>query len=472
MFGPFRAATSLAALIVVPFVLEAQQPTSPAVDSLHAAVGRLTARLDSLEAGTCPTGPAVVLPARTGPPSSLDTLATAVEQLRDRVEQAITTRCAQAAAGRPAPAAPADTGKDELAALRAAAAAAGGGAPPAPTDTTGARPPAPPTAAAPSGPRGQNLLNPEISATGDIRLNAQDQGPQRNNAVAREFEFAFQSDLDPFSKTKIFLTFEQEEVGVEEGYIYWTGLPGHIRLDVGKFRQQIGDLNRWHLHALPETEYPLVYQRFLGEEGLSAVGVSFYSALPFSLAGGTHEVFVQATTAASQPLYENGHQPTLLGRLQNFWQLSRTTYAQFGFTATGGNNADLDLHSRLLGLDFRLTYRPPNAGTRRDVTFRAEGYRLHASEAGVLTNRYGAFLDLQARLSQRWILGGRYDYSQSPRGAQDTQWALIPAITYWQSEFVFLRLQGEHLNSELTGNQNLLSFQVVWAMGPHKHETY
>jgi len=70
------------------------------------------------------------------------------------------------------------------------------------------------------------------------------------------------------------------------------------------------------------------------------------------------------------------------------------------------------------------------------------------------------------------ILGGRYDYSQSPRGPQDTQWSLIPAITWWQSEFVFLRLQGQHLNDELTGNQNLLSFQVVWAMGPHKHETY
>src|SRR5947199_3300852 len=43
------------------------------------------------------------------------------------------------------------------------------------------------------------------------------------------------------------------EVNVEEGYAYWTGLPGKIRLDVGKFRQQFGELNRWHLHAVPET---------------------------------------------------------------------------------------------------------------------------------------------------------------------------------------------------------------------------
>ena len=357
----------------------------------------------------------------------------------------------------------ADT-SDELAALRAAAAAA--------ADTLPGR--AKPAAEVPStaGPRPANLLNPEISATGDVRLVARDESPQQDNGVAREFEFSFQSALDPFTKTKIFLAVEDEEVGVEEGYIYWPGLPGHLRLDVGKFRQQIGDLNRWHLHALPETEYPLVYQRFLGEDGLGGVGFSLYSTLPISLAGGTHELWLQGTTSESEPLYAGGRQPTLLGRVQNFWQLTRSSYAQLGFTATGGNNADADLRSRLLGLDFRFTYRPPESGTRRDVTFRAEGYRLHSTEAGETTDRYGTFLDLQARRGRRWVFGVRYDYAEAPRGPEDTEWRLTPAITWWQSEFVYLRLQGEHRNRDLEGDQNLLTFQAVWAVGPHKHETY
>jgi hypothetical protein len=158
--------------------------------------------------------------------------------------------------------------------------------------------------------------------------------------------------------------------------------------------------------------------------------------------------------------------------VQNFWQLSRSSYAQLGFTATGGNNADADLQSRLLGLDFRFTYRPPEAGTRRDVTFRAEGYRLHATEAGATTNRYGTFLDLQARRGRRWVFGLRYDYAQAPRGLDDTEWRVTPVITWWQSEFVYLRLQGEHRNRDLEGDQNLLTVQAVWAVGPHKHETY
>ena len=243
-------------------------------------------------------------------------------------------------------------------------------------------------------------------------------------------------------------------------------------MDVGKFRQQIGDLNRRHLHALPETEYPLVYQRDLSPEGLTGVGLSLYTALPVSLFGGTHEIWAQATTAESDPLYAGGHQPTALLRLQNFWQLSRSTYAQLGVTGTGGNNDDDGLRSRLAGLDVRFTYRPPEAGTRREITLRAEGYRLHATELGTTTNRYGTFVDLNAKLTRRWVLGTRYDWVEAPRGLANTEWRVTPSITWWQSEFVFLRLEGEHRDAALEGTHNMLSLQAVWAMGPHKHETY
>jgi hypothetical protein len=441
--------------------VKAQQQT--AVDSLTRRLEALNARIDSLDAGTCPAASVAVRRKPSGD-ARLDSLSANLDRLSQRVENLRAQRCPPGG-----PAQPADT-TDDLAAIRAAAAAAAGQpAAPSPSDTAGPRPETPPPPQA--GPRGANLLNPEISATGDIRLVARE-GRQEDNAVAREFEFAFQSALDPYSNTKIFMTFEDEEIGIEEGYIYWTGLPGRLRLDVGKFRQQIVDLNRWHLHALPETEYPLVYRRFFSEEGLSGVGLSLYTSLPVSLAGGTHEIWLQGTTAESDPLFADGHQPVLLGRLQNFWQLTRTTYAQLGVTGFGGNNDDEGLRSRVAGLDFRLTYRPPEAGTRRDITFRAEGYRLHATTLGTTTNRYGTFIDLQARTSRRWVFGARYDYVEAPRGLADTEWRITPNITWWQSEFVYLRLEGEHRDSDLEGTNNLLTLQAVWAMGPHKHETY
>ncbi len=432
--------------------------TPAAVESLRRSLSATAARIDSLEAGLCPS------PSPTGfrptGNATTDSLAATLDRLNRRVEAMRAQRCPSGA-----PAQPADS-TDDLAALRAAAAAAAGQA--APSDSADTSRAVPQADSTPS-PRAANLLNPEISATGDVRLVAAE--GERVDAVANEFEFAFQSALDPYSSTKIFLAASEEEVEIEEGYIYWTGLPGRLRLDAGKFRQQVGDLNRWHGHALPETEYPLVYQRFLSEEGLAGVGLSLYTALPFSLAGATHEVWLQGTSVESDPLLGADRSLLFLGRLQNFWQLNRSTYAQVGVTGFGGDSDD-DFKSRTVGLDFRMTYRPPEAATRRDITFRAEGYRLRATDLGATTNRYGAFLDLSARTSRRWIFGARYDHVEAPRGPEDTEWRITPNITWWQSEFVYLRLEGEHRNTELEGSRNMLTLQAVWAMGPHKHETY
>ncbi len=454
MFKLLLTALTLGCLSVLsPGPLAAQERA----DSLGRAIAALSARLDGLERGTCPTGPAVAAPAGS------DSATVAVAALSRRLERLIAARCPQGGA-----AAPADGAVDELEALRQAAAEAAAAAAPGAT----------PADTAPADPvfigrqRSASVLNPDISATGDIRLVARDESPQRDNGVAREFEVAIQSTLDPYSSAKIFLAFEDEEIGIEEGYVTWTGLPGRVRLDVGKIRQSVGDLNRWHLHALPESEYPLVYQRYLSPEGLGGVGVSLYTPLPLSLAGGTHELTLQGTTAESDPLYAGGRQPTVLGRLQNFWQLSRSTYTQFGVTGIGGNNADSALASRLLGVDFRITWRPPQAGTRQELTFRAEGYRFHADEAGITTTRYGGFAGLTYRASRRWVLGLRGDWLESPRGTKATEWQLSPTLTFWQSEFVYLRLEGLRHHHSLDGTRNQLQLQAVFAMGPHKHETY
>ena len=453
----FRARTAiLAAACWLGVGSRAWGQTPASLDSLRRNLSAVSARIDSLEAGLCPAE-AAATPSKPTGNARADSLAATLDRLSRRVEAIRSVRCA------PHPQAqPADS-TDDLAALRAAAAEAAGVTGDSVPTETATKP------AATS--RGANLLNPEISATGDVQIVAQEGNPGVS-AIPREFEFAFQSALDPYSNTKIFLAADEEGVSVEEGYIYWTGLPGRLRLDLGKFRQQVGDLNRWHSHALPETEYPLVYQRFLSEEGLAGVGLSLYTTLPFSLAGATHEVWLQGTTAESDPLLAGSSHLLFLGRLQNFWQLSRSTYAQIGVTGLGGDNDGADLRSRVVGLDFRVTYRPPEAGTRRDITFRAEGYRMHADDLGTTTDRYGTFLDLQARTSRRWVFGARYDYVEAPRGFEDTEWRIVPNITWWQSEFVYLRLEGEHRDADLGGTQNFLKFQAVWAMGPHKHETY
>ena len=396
--------------------------------------------------------------AQQPPQRQLDSLAAEVRALRVRVDS---LRAAMARGPRAAaPAAQEDT---SLAALRAAAAAAAG------TDTSRVR-------ADTAGPtkfvgreRSQPQLNPEISVTGDVRAYGQTPGVQRDNFDPREFEVGFQSALDPYSHTKIFISLENGHVDVEEGYAYWTGLPGHIRLDLGKYRQQFGELNRWHLHAVPETEYPLAITTFLGEDGLSGTGISLYRAFGGL---GTHEFTAQVTRSASDSeLFGNSGRPTYLLHLLNFWQLNHSTYMQIGGTALYGTDPDSALRTKVGGLEFRLTWRPPLRAMYHEWTLRGELLALQKQVAGTGPTRLGGYVSSTYKLNQRFILGARYDYVESPEFGVITR-QLVPSLTLWQSEWVFLRAQYQWQRIANAAADHQIAFQAVWAIGPHKHETY
>ena len=414
----FAVTAALAGLLVIPAAGVAQQPTQRQFDSLAAVVRALRARVDSLRAAVA-----------RGPRAA-------------------------------APAAQEDT---SLAALRAAAAAAAG------TDTSRVR-------ADTAGPtkfvgreRSQPQLNPEISVTGDVRAVGQTSAVQRDNFDPREFEIGFQSALDPYSNTKIFVSLENGEVAIEEGYAYWTGLPGHIRFDIGKFRQQFGELNRWHLHAVPETEYPLALRAYLGEDGLAGTGISLYRAFGGL---GTHELTAQATRSGSDAaLFGGSGRPTYLVHLLNFWQLTRSTYMQLGGTALYGTDPQQSIRTKVGGIDFRLTWRPPAQALYREWTLRGELYALRKDSAGPGTTRLGWYAGTTYKLDQRWIVGAHYDYVEDPVTSLVSR-QIIPTLTLWQSEWVLLRAQYTWAKTAGASATNQVALQAVWAIGPHKHETY
>ena len=388
----------------------------------------------------------------------VDSLAAQVRQLRARLDSLLRVLGRQPAA----PAAVAAPVVDDLAALRAAAsqAAGGGGRDTGEADTL---------AQAMGRERNQAQLNPEIGVTGDVRGYATGRGVQRDNFDPREFEVGFQSALDPYSHTKIFISLEGGHVGLEEGYAYWTGLPGHIRLDLGKYRQQFGELNRWHLHAVPETEYPLAITTFLGEDGLAGTGISLYRAFGGL---GTHELTAQVTRSASDSeLFGNSSRPTYLLHLLNFWQLNHSTYMQIGGTGLYGTDPDSALRTKVGGLEFRLTWRPPLRAMYREWTVRGELLALKKEIAGTGPTRLGGYVSSTYKLNQRFILGARYDYVESPDFGVITR-QFIPSLTLWQSEWVFLRAQYQWQRIANATANHQIAFQAVWAIGPHKHETY
>jgi len=414
-------------------------------DSLEARIGALEARIEALE-----------------------------KLLRTQQGAAAPGIVAPAAPVAAAPAAAADTSAvDELAALRAAARAAAGGEAAADTAEISKKPE---DVHFVGRTNNLNKFNPEISMTGDVRYAANRPGPEQNNVDLREFEFAVQSVLDPYATTKVFFTFENDEVSIEEGYVYWSGLPGGLRADVGRQRLQLGELNRIHLHALPQSEYPLVLQRYFGEEGLIGNGLSVYWLAPFaSAATGTHEVWAQFTEGDNQTLFQGGNRLSVLGHLNNFWQVSPSVFFQLGGTALWGENPAQELTSRVLGANFRLSWRPPGRGLYRSFTLRGEGYAARQRISGLGDTRYGGYLDAEYQLSQRLFGGIRGDFVQPLQGRRTADWSIVPHLQWWQSEFLYLRAEWQHLSSVLEGpraTSDRFIFQTVWAMGPHKHEEY
>ncbi len=409
-------------------------------------------------------------PAATQQPTRQDSILIQLRQLMQRVDS-----LERLVAGLRAAGGDAAEPTDELAALRAAARAAIG--PAAASDTAG-----------PQASRTGNLriLNPEISVTGDIVGSYIAPGGASNNAswTAREFEFSFQSALDPYTRTKIFITREQdfeiagvpeedgaEEAGgfeIEEGYMYWVGLPGGFGAKIGKFRQEIGLYNRWHTHALFEVERPLAAVTFLGEDGLIQTGIGV--TLPsLTLGRSTVQATFEAASAANEVLFADANGITYLGRLQNFFDFG-TSYFQIGATGiVGDNNAG---ETRVLGLDASFRHTPPGRGLTGDFQLKGEWYFAESPNViGQTLTGDGGYLQSNLRVSRRWILGTRADYVNG-FGTSPDIFQFVPSISWWQSEWVRLRVQYNYLKPTGGPGNHTLLLQAVWAMGPDKHEIY
>ena len=382
-----------------------------------------------------------------------------------------------------------DEQNDALVRLRAAARAAAGG---------GAEPDAP---AADEGDqefvgrsRSLQVLNPEISVTGDIFASIWSEDADADNFVPREFEFSFVSALDPFSRAKIFLAAEQEGAGikvfpedgggedehgsaliVEEGYLEWVGIAGGLGIKMGRFFQQFGRINRWHSHALQFQSRSLPHLAFVGEAALAQDGVSLRWLLPNS-GGGAYEATVEITRSTNHALFGESHGLSYLGHFNAFWQLSPSVDLDFGFSAIVGDRVEegLEATNRLFGAEASFNWIPPNQSRYRGVTLRG-GVMVSdpGATAGMAAKEsaMGIWSLAEIKLSRQWIAGGRYEWVENPEDPTETAWLASPALTYWQSEFVRLRAEYDVLGNpgNTTGQ---LTLRVTFAMGPHKHDTY
>ena len=320
--------------------------------------------------------------------------------------------------------------------------------------------------------RNLNRLNPEISATG-IFL-ASSVADDREEFEVQEMELDLQAALDPFSRTRFTLAVHEGEVELEEGWVQYSGLPGGLGLTAGRFRQRFGPLNRQHRHALPQTDFPLVYQTLFGDEGLAQTGLSLAWLLPRPWAS-SNEVVLEITNSENETAFsgESFDELAVLGRLKNYWDLSDAAYLEWGVSGIAGTTADGG-DSRIFGTDLTLSWQPPARAKYRSLTWRTELLRSERDLAGLPTHTAdGGYSYLEGLVARNLSAGLRLDWAEDPLDAEIETRGVSPYLTWWQSEYVRLRAEYNLLEDRLSGRtDNRFRLQLTWAAGPHKHESY
>jgi len=362
----------------------------------------------------------------------------------------------------------------EVAALKGAPAAGAPAAeaapaPPPVTEVAQAPPPAPPLAAAPS--QTSNYFNPSVSAIGNfLGVAGSNHTEDLPAASLRESEVSLQAIVDPYARADFFLSFGEEGVAVEEGFVTFTSLPWGLLAKVGRMRTSFGKINTLHLHVLPWPDEPLTTVNLLGgEEGWIGTGLSVgklipmgdvYSELTLQLFDGeAGELF---TAPGSRDLSYNGH-------YRVFSDLTESTNLDFGLSYGAGPNGLTDTSdTRLEGIDTTFRWKPLRTATYRSASVRGEYIRSRkGGEVDGTVNATGWFLSAEYQLAKRWFVGARYEWAENADDPTLHDDGVAALLTFWPSEFSQLRGELRRRNYSNGETADEILMQLQFAIGAH-----
>jgi len=368
-----------------------------------------------------------------------------------------------------------------------------------------------------SGGLGLQALNPEISVAGDMiyRFVYSGEAPyadyrdhvERSRFLFRVLDFHIQSYLDPYTRLKAAVGVHEDGAGIGEAYFTRFGIFPGVNLTLGKFRQQFGVVNRWHLHSLDQVTFPLALTEIFGPEGLNQTGVSLEWTMP-QIFGASQELTLQLTNSENERVLagEFMSYPAFLFHYKNYRDITKDLYFEFGVSGLIGSNShwgwrdengvlhdDAGRITTVWGADMTWLWEPTEKMRYRNLLWRTEFYYLnmHVSppeELGLgqdTIETWGLYSYLQAKISRTIEIGIRGDFYKADsskdyfiphlayREGNAYRWQIGPYITWWQSPWVKFRLEYNHLDGRHIGPpEDRIFLQCVFAAGPHKHERY
>src|SRR5881296_1421072 len=336
-------------------------------------------------------------------------------------------------------------------------------APATPTEAAAQAAPVPPTPAAPlsqaqaislggAGGSAAKALNPDISAIGDFIAVAGHNPVQPSPSLEmHESELGFQAIIDPYARGDFFLSFGEEGVNLEEGYITFTALPAGFVAKVGKMRSAFGKVNTMHNHVLPWIDRPIVNTNLVGgEDGIDDAGVSIERILP-----APKGIFLEATGQVfrgdSADVFKASQKSDVstVAHLRGYKDITESTNLDIGLSYARGHNdagtnsvtplSSTDFLTQLYGVDATLRWKPLRRSIYHSFVGRSEFIWSQRQQPLREQRAFGFYTSADYQMKRRWFLGGRYDWSDRSRFANVTDKGAAATLTYWPSEFSQVR---------------------------------
>jgi hypothetical protein len=358
--------------------------------------------------------------------------------------------------------------------------------------------------------RRQNLLNPAISAVfqaiGNTSLEDRDEA---NGFDLSEAELAFQSDVDPYTRVDLFLSFPADESPeVEEGFLTTRSLPGPLQLKGGRFKNAFGKWNGYHTHQFFTVERPDALTNFFGEESLTTDGLSLSVLVPNPWGLYIDSITEVGTAREGATFNSDRRALTAVEHLSAFFNTSPDSTLEVGLTAAAGKTGPSEalrqeiedagltgvlepadrLESRVQGLDVTFKWKPVQFNVYRSFLWQTEllrsRRRVEKLEATALSpdtvSSLGGYSYLEYQFAKRWRAGLRADLSGFPDAPRDRVFSGSALIRFQPSEFQEIRLQLKRVSRNAFAAERFgddeddtrLFFEwipVIGAHGAHKY---
>ena len=324
---------------------------------------------------------------------------------------------------------------------------------------------------------GSKIFNPDIAVIGDFL------GAAGRNIVnpspaleMHESEASFQAIVDPYARADFFVSFGEEGVDLEEGYLTFPAIPGGLLVKIGKMRAAFGKVNTLHNHVLPWTDRPLVTNNLLGgEEGIGDAGISVARLIanPWLFLEATGQVY----RGDSADLFRSSRRGDLgyVGHLRGYHDITEDSNVDVGLSYARGHNAsgvvdNVDVGrfvTGVWGVDATVRWRPLKRSIYHSFIGRSEVMWSRRDQPGGPQRGMGYYVSGDYQFARRWFAGARYDRSDHADDSSLRDDGRSVLVTYWPSEFNQIRGQYRRTKYATGPLTNELLFQFLFSIGAH-----